>query len=136
MAEQITLGPVTLPVDMEWTDEYRWSPILTSQEYTLSGALLIESAEKLAGRPVTLAGQIDGNTGFALVTRATVDALMALLDPPGQTWPLTLADDRVINVGFRGDVEQPIEAAAQKHIVPHVPEDLYTVIIRLQEIPL
>lgn len=134
MAEQIILGTVTLPVDMQWFDEYSWSAIEQVQERALSGALIVESATRTTGRPITLVGRLDGTEGFALITRATVDALKALLTPAGQTYSLTLADDRVLNVAFRENDGPSIEATPMKHIAPHEPGDYYAATIRLMEV--
>lgn len=94
----ITLDSVNLPVDLTWTDEFDWSPILQSKNYTLTGALVIESGKMLAGRPITLTG--DQNSAWA--SRATVKSLYALLatDP---TMTLTLNDARTFSVKFNHD---------------------------------
>lgn len=136
MAEQITLHNVTLPVDLEWVDEYRWSTQEQTVERTLSGGYIVDVGSKDAGRPITLVGRVDGNDGFALITRTTVDALKALESPPGAEYELTLADDSVRTVILRedGPTSPSIEATPQKHIAPHVSGDLYAITIRLMEV--
>ncbi len=80
-----TLGasPVTttlaLPSALSWTDEYTWSPVVQTQTYTTTGALLIEEATKQAGRPYTLEGSEDRTW----CTRALVDTLHAWAAAPG-----------------------------------------------------
>ena len=51
----------------------------------LSGALLVQEAALLYGRPITLAGGPDGGW----IDRATADALFALAATPGQVMTLT-----------------------------------------------
>lgn len=79
------LDTVTLPDSLQWLDEYAWSPAAQSTERTLSGALLVQAAALLYGRPITLAGGPDGGW----ITRATADALAALAATPGQVMTLT-----------------------------------------------
>lgn len=93
----ITLGGVTLPDDLQWTDEYAWSPVARASEYSLTGALIVEEAAKLAGRPITLGGD------WAWVSIATLTALRALAATPGWTGTLALADAREFIVAFRED---------------------------------
>lgn len=64
---------VTLPDALDWTDEYSWSPVQQSKQYTTTGALLIEEGTKQAGRPITLQGSAD----TTWCTRALVDQLHA-----------------------------------------------------------
>lgn len=71
----ITLGGVTLPADLAWPDRYTWQPVdVRTDEHSLTGALFVNSAEKLAGRPITL----QGADNRAWATRSTVDSLRAL----------------------------------------------------------
>jgi hypothetical protein len=131
----ITLGAISLPDDMEWTDEFAWLPVGQQVEVTLGGSLLVEESQQLAGRPITLEGRMDGNTGFALVSRATVLALRALAAAP-LTAPLvlTLADTRSFSVRFRHGDGTAVEARAMKHIVPQYSTDLYAITLRLIEV--
>jgi hypothetical protein len=70
----ITLGGITLPADLAWPDRYAWPPVVVNTNYSLTGALIAQSAERLAGRPITL----QSADGRAWVDRTTVDALTAL----------------------------------------------------------
>lgn len=98
MAEHL-LHNVPLDGDMVWVDEFNWPTVVRASEYSLSGALIVDSGMRLAGRPITLAGSADGGW----VTRATVDALRVLASAlPGQ-YVLTLADSRSFNVIFAPD---------------------------------
>jgi hypothetical protein len=62
---------LVLPDDLLWADEHAWTPAVAAVSYLLTGALLVESAARQAGRPITLVGAAD----MAWVTRATVDTL-------------------------------------------------------------
>lgn len=50
---------LTLPAGMEWTDEFSWSPVVQESSFSLSGAMVVETAVKLAGRPITLTSSDD-----------------------------------------------------------------------------
>lgn len=75
----IKLGAIDLPADLEWQDEFAWTPVQQAAERTLTGKLGIEEATKIKGRPITL----HGGQNAAWVTRATVTALAATLTAGG-----------------------------------------------------
>lgn len=101
----ITLGTITLPQGLRWADEYDWSPIMQSTSYSLTGALIVNQATKLAGRPITLVGGKD----FAWLTRTEVIALKVLLDA-GEEMTLTLHDNQSFTVLPAGD--EPLTVSA------------------------
>lgn len=104
MGATLTLsnGTTTLALpDLIWEDEGHWDPLAQSRTYSLTGALVIEEAGRLAGRPVTLAG----GASFAWLTRADVALLRALGATAGATLTLTLLDDRTLTVTPRRDGE-------------------------------
>ena len=94
----ITLGILTLPSGLVWSDELTWTPVQQSQEYSLTGALLLEISEKQAGRPITLTGQSSGRDYTAWITRSDLLTLKAALEVPGATFTLTLHDARTFTV--------------------------------------
>jgi hypothetical protein len=100
----ITLGGVTLPDDLQWTDEYAWSPVARASTYSLTGSLIIEEAAKQAGRPITLGGE------HVWLHLSTLTALRVLADTPGWTGILVLADERQFTVAFRenGITAEPV----------------------------
>lgn len=126
----IHLGTFTLPGDLNWTDEFSWSPVARAAEYSLTGALIIEEAVKQAGRPITL---VAGNEeiGYVWLTRAEVLALYSLAATPGWSGTLTLADSRSFTVAFRDD---GITATPVLHSAPHANADPYTLTIALQTV--
>ena len=77
---------LTLPADLAWPDEYDWHPVVQSSQFTTTGALLVETAVKQAGRLITLAGAEDQ----AWVTRAQCDQLKAWAALPGIALSLLL----------------------------------------------
>jgi hypothetical protein len=60
-----------LPDDLLWSDEHAWTPAVSSVSYLITGALLVQSATRQAGRTITLVGPAD----MAWVTRATLETL-------------------------------------------------------------
>jgi hypothetical protein len=101
-----TLGSVTIPDDLIWSDEFSWSPVSQSQELTLGGALVLQESLQLKGRPITLKGSEDR----AWMDKADVEALFALAATPGQTHTLTLPGPRAFTVAFNRKDGQPIRA--------------------------
>jgi hypothetical protein len=65
------LAGISLDADMTWVDEFNWPTVIRSTEYSLTGALIVDSGQRLAGRPITLQGDQSGGW----ITRSTVDAL-------------------------------------------------------------
>ena len=122
-----------LPDDLLWSDEHVWSPAVSSVSYLLTGALLVQSAVRQAGRPITLVGAQD----MAWVTRAVVGALQAWAAVPLATstgrFELTLADARVFTVAFR-HFETAIEAEPVTGFPARAESDFYRLTLRLMEI--
>lgn len=121
----ITLDEIELPGQMFWSDEI-WSPVVQSEEYSVTGALILDETEKQAGRPITLGGR----DYTCWVTRETIDALMTKAAIKGQVMTLTLEDEREFDVRFRYDSGKAIEAKPIYDRVPAQPEDWYTLTIK------
>ena len=77
---------ITLPQDLFWQDEFEWSPVSQSVEYSTSGALLVDIAVRQAGRPITLSGE----SNSAGITRQDLQTLSAWEKLPGQVFILNL----------------------------------------------
>lgn len=129
---------LTLPDDLLWSDEHAWSPAVSSVSYLLNGALLVQSAVRQAGRPITLVGAPD----MAWVTRAVVGTLQAWAAAPLAStttnnstgrFELTLADGRVLTVAFR-HFETAIEAEPVTGFAARADSDFYRLTLRLMEI--
>jgi len=122
-----------LPDDLLWSDEHAWSPAVAATSYLITGALLIQSATRQAGRPITLVGAPD----MAWVPRATVEQLRAWAAiPVGITtgrFALTLKDGRSFTVAFR-HAETAIEAEPVLGIPARTDTDFYRLTLRFLEI--
>lgn len=122
-----------LPDDLLWADEHDWSPAVASVSYLLTGALLVQSAARQGGRPITLVGPID----MAWVTRATVATLhgwaaVPLSDASGR-FELTLADARQFTVAFR-HAETAVEAEPVLGLPARSDSDFYRLSLRLMQL--
>lgn len=128
------LGTIDLPDDVEWVDEFKWSPVAQQVEVTCGGSLIVEEDAQLKGRPITLRGVFEGRTGYALPTRAVIKALHALAAVPrAAPLPLLLEDGRTFSVRFRHGDGAPLEAEPIRHIAPHDDADYYAFTLRLME---
>lgn len=103
----ITLGAITLPATLVWEDEFAWSPVVQSTEWSLTCALIVQEATKLAGRPITLVGKSDSNAHTGGISRTDLLALQTALIVAGASWTLTLHDARTFTVAARQD---PLDA--------------------------
>jgi len=121
----IVLDGTTLPDDLIWVDEYDWTPVQQSVGYTLSGALLVQTGAKLAGRPITLSGGADH--GWAL--RSLIDTLQGKLSI-ATAMTLILHDARSFDVLWRhGD--KPLEAKPVTDYSDPGTTDPYVLTLRL-----
>lgn len=122
------LDTVQLPRGLIWVDEFDWQPVEAAAEYSLTGALIYDSAVRQKGRPITL--RADDDAGW--MRRDVAQAVNALAATPGAVYVLTLADGRLFNVSFAPS--QPFEArpvARPELPGPHHP---YVATIRLLEV--
>ena len=124
---------LTLPDDLIWQDEYNWAPTVSNVSYTITGAMIVQSAAKQTGRFISLVGPAD----MAWVTRATVETLHAwasvtLSDTDGR-YQLNLSDSRQLTVAFRHD-DTPVEAEPVLGIAAKSDQDYYRLTLRLLEL--
>lgn len=122
-----------LPDDLLWSDEHAWTPAVAAVSYLVTGALLVQSATRQAGRPITLVGAAD----MAWVTRATVNTLydwaaVPLTETNGR-FELTLPDSRIITVAFR-HADGAIEAEPVLGMPARADADFYRLTIRLFDV--
>ena len=106
---------------------------MASVSYLVTGALLVQSAVRQAGRPITLTGAID----MAWVTRATVATLHEWAAVPlaagSGRFELALGDTRVFTVAFR-QADTAIEAEPVLGFPARSSSDFYRLTLRLMEI--
>jgi hypothetical protein len=124
---------LTLPDDLLWSDEHTWSPVVSSVSYLITGALLVQSATRQAGRDVTLVGTAD----MAWVTRSVVNVLRdwaALpLDAVNGRFELTLTDGRMFTVAFR-HADGALEAEPVTGFPARSDFDFYRITLKLMQI--
>lgn len=78
---------VTLHPDTSWADEFQWHPVEQTATRTVTGALVVSAAARVAGRPITLQSSEDA----AWEHRETVDGqLRNWAAVPGKVLVLTL----------------------------------------------
>lgn len=70
----IVIGGITLDNNMSWEDQFKWSPVTTKAEYSITGDLVVQSWKRRTYRPLTLKG--DANHGWQ--KKSTVESLYAL----------------------------------------------------------
>lgn len=128
----ITLGAVTLPGDLKWSDEFAWSAIARSAETGLTGATIIQEGTRTNGRPITLEAQSE-SAGYIWLERLTLLALQTLAATAGWTGTLTLADGRAFSVRFREDglSAEPVQHQVHSAALNTLP---YTVTLKLQTV--
>lgn len=83
------IDTLTVP-DMPWINEYSWHSRIAYTEYASSGAPIVEVSQRKAGRPIVL--QDD------MLTRATVNALVAHAEVTSGEFDITLGDGRSFTV--------------------------------------
>lgn len=113
LAPQPTGSTIALPGGLMWSDEHDWTPVAQSTEYSLTGALIVESAEKQAGRPITLTG----GERWTWLTRAELLVLDAALKTVGAEFILTLHDGRSWRVIPRHDGNGPLATAQVRRVL-------------------
>lgn len=91
MTITLTVDATTLALsdDLRWLDEAEWSPVEQAVDRSITGALIVQTAQRTAstGRPITLGPPDDA---AAWMPRATLDQLLTWAAIPGQTLALSL----------------------------------------------
>lgn len=123
------LESVELNAGMLWTDEFNWRPVESVAERAVTGELVVDVAERIGGRPITLEATDD----HGWISRATLLALYGLAEAEGAVYTLQLADERSFSVIFAPGGE-PISARPIAR--PELPtaEWPYVVTLRLIEV--
>jgi hypothetical protein len=124
----ITLDAITLHPDLLWVDEFNWHPVEQTVQRTITGALIVSTATRVAGRPITLQPEDDST---AWMPAATVTALRNLAVVPGQQMSLTFGGT-TRSVIFRHHDGAAIDAIPVVHYSDGA--DWYRVTLRLMEI--
>lgn len=126
---------VLLPDDLLWTDEFQWSAVASRSERSLTGALILESALKQKGRPISLSPP---DNEMAWVSRAVAKTLLAWANTPGLKLKLTLQypdDTREFVVSFAPTTDGNVLTAEPVKGFPGFNDgDWYRVSLKLMEI--
>lgn len=120
---------VTFTDDLMWADEFAWMPVEQAMQRTITGGLVVQTAARTAGQPVTLAAP-DAQSGW--LSRSVLDQLKTWASIPGQQ----------LTLGYRGTTstviwrhqDTAIEAAP---VVPYADVqagDYYRAVLRLMRI--
>ncbi len=124
---------LTLDPDLYWADEFDWFSVEQAVERGLTGALIIQTASRVKGRPITLAPSDDA---AAWMPRATLTQLAAWESSPALTLTLNLRGT-VFTVAFRRHDGAPFEARPVEFVADPLPGDVgdwYLTTIRLIEV--
>lgn len=122
---------VALPDDLYWADEAAWHPVEQAVSRTLTGAQVIQTAQRVSGRPITL--EPPQSDTSAWISRADLEQLLAWAALPGQAMVLSL---RGINrtVIWRHQDGEVIGARPVMHWTDVMPDDAYTATLKFMEI--
>jgi hypothetical protein len=121
---------VTLHEDLYWADEYAWQPVEQATERTIGGALIVQSALRTGGRPITLQPDSDN---AAWLTRAVVEQLRNWAATPGQQMTLTIRGTPR-TVIWRHHDAPALDATPVVHYSDAADGDYYRVTLRLMEV--
>lgn len=120
---------VNLNPDLFWEDEHNWHPVEQSAERTLTGDLIVQVAQRNAGRPITLRPEDDSSAATSL---ADLQQLRNWAAVPGQAMTLILRGVSR-SVMFRHHDGLAIEARPWVHRSDVQTGDWYLVTYRFME---
>lgn len=133
LVDNTTSAQIVLP-DLLWQDEFDWVPVTSTNTYALTGSLIIEQSEMLAGRPFTL---VSPQTDMGWITRVQLTALKTAASILERKFTLHLeypSDMRTFVVSFDHS-EDPVQAVPVKGFPEHVDGAYYTLTLKLIEVP-
>jgi len=119
-------GSLVLPDDLQWVDEFTWTPVQNDVVYLLNGSVLISSIARTSGRPITLVSQENG----AFLTRTMIESLYTISGTADLEMVVTLHDERSFDVKFN---TVPFTAKPIVFFSPQINTDYYSVSINLIE---
>ena len=130
----ITLTHLTTTIDLSpdlaWTDENSWLPVEQTEQRTVTGALIVSSATRIGGRPITLAPDGDNSAWLSLETLTALRNMAVVL---GRVMQLTFRGQSY-DVIFRHQGGNAIEATPVVRYNDTQGGDWYLVTIRLMEL--
>ena len=121
---------VTLPDDLYWADEFGWQPVQQTAERTITGALVIQQATRIAGRSITLRPD---SPDAAWISRGVLETLKDWSQIPQCEIIISYRgiERRVIWRHHDGEV---IEATPVIHYADAQSVDWYTATLKFMEI--
>jgi hypothetical protein len=111
----ITLGAITLPAGLIWSNEYEWTGIARAIEPSVTGVPMIQATPLVSGREITFTAT------HAWISRTDLDALVELV-AVDSSHTLTLHDGRTVDVQFR---DPPFAAQQLVEFEAPEPGDFY-----------
>lgn len=131
MSISLSDGVTTLALhkDLFWSDEFNWHPVEQAVDRSITGALIVQAASRIKGRPITLEPEDDSS---AWTQRSDIESLRNWAAEPGLELTLTL---RGVSrtVIFRHQ-DGGLEVRPVIHYDVPVDGDWYLPVIRLMEI--
>ncbi len=136
---RITLAGISLPADLQWSDEFTGWRVGQDVKTSLTGAQIIQEAARQAGRPITLSSSRDGSAWVGVIDLAGVRALQELesiprIVPMDLVLPAHNAGDRTFQVGWRRTDGAAFEASALRFAAPAYDTDLFSITLRLMTV--
>lgn len=122
---------VQLPDDLYWADELAWSPVQQSVGRSITGALIVQTGLRQAGRPITLQ-PFEGERS-SWISRAVLLQLQAWVALPAPTLTLVLRG-QARSVLWRHQDGEPIQAQPVLHLSDVQSDDVYVATLRFMEI--
>lgn len=135
----IVLAGITLPGDLQWTDEFTAWKVGQVARTSLTGALIVHESVRQAGRPITLESQQEGSGWVGIVSLDTLRALQASEESPVAgpfqlVLPAHNAGTRSFTCIWRREGGAAIEARPARFISPYVDGDWFAVTLRLLQV--
>jgi hypothetical protein len=125
------LDTIALPADLNWSNEFNWSPIKAQQEYSLGGTLIVQQNQVTQGRSIVL----ESGDDVAWVQRDKILAIKSKLDTLGSpAMTLALADGRSYNVTFDWSTGEPFAATPLLPGKAPALTDYYKIVLKLIQV--
>lgn len=121
---------VALPDDLYWVDEFTWQPVVQTAERTITGALVLQQAARVAGRPITLRS-FSESSGW--VTRDSMTVLREWASVPQCEMVLSYRDT-LFQVTWRHHEGSALDASPVVWFSDATGDDYYTATLNLMEI--
>tara|TARA_B110000238_G_C16068770_1_gene413951 strand:+ start:606 stop:1001 length:396 start_codon:yes stop_codon:yes gene_type:complete len=96
---------LNLPLSLEWTDEFDFSPVTQDTQRTIGGGFIVQESALTNGQPITLQGGED-----VWMDRSMFKDIQTLASVAGKELTLTLTDNRVFTVIFNRSNGNPFSS--------------------------